>query len=91
MIKNKSGIKRARQAEERRLRNSHVKSTMKTHIKKAAAALADNDKGNLDKTIKDTISYINKAASTGVIHKKNAARKVARLSKKVHAVLQGKA
>lgn len=91
MRKNKSAIKRAGQAEERRLRNSHVKSTMKTHIKKAAAALASKNKETLDGTIKNTISYINRAASKGVIHKNNAARKISRLSKKVHSLLQGKA
>jgi small subunit ribosomal protein S20 len=41
--------------------------------------------------LKKTVSYINKAASKGVIHKNNAARKVSRLSKKVHSSLQGKA
>ena len=34
MKKNKSAIKRARQGEKNRLRNAHVKSTMKTNIKK---------------------------------------------------------
>lgn len=91
MRKNKSAIKRTRQAEGRRLRNSHVKSTMKTYIKRAAAALVSKDKENLEEIIKNTISYINRAASKGVIHKNNAARKVARLSRKVHTVLQGKA
>ena len=45
----------------------------------------------LDAVLKNTVSYINKAASQGVVHKNNAARKVSRLSKKVHSFLHGKA
>jgi len=37
------------------------------------------------------VSYIKKAASKGVIHRNNAARKVSRLTKKVNAVRQPKA
>ena len=91
MRKNKSAIKKARQGEDRRLRNSHVKSTMKTQMKKVVAALENKDKESLPETLKATVSYINKAASKGVIHKNNASRKVSRLSKKVHAFLHGKA
>jgi small subunit ribosomal protein S20 len=73
------------------LRNSHVKSTMKTYIKRVASAMENKDKESLDAVLKKTVSYINRAASKGVIHKNNAARKVSRLSKKVHSSLQGKA
>jgi small subunit ribosomal protein S20 len=88
---NKSAIKKARQSEDRRLRNSHVKSTMKTHIKRVVSALENKEKESLDEVLKKTVSYINGAASKGVIHKNNAARKVSRLSKKVHSFLQEKA
>jgi small subunit ribosomal protein S20 len=64
---------------------------MKTHIKRVVSAMENKDKESLDAVLKKTVSYINKAASKGVIHKNNAARKVSRLSKKVHSSLQGKA
>ncbi len=64
---------------------------MKTHIKRVVSAMENKDKESLDSVLKKTVSYINKAASKGVIHKNNAARKVSRLSKKVHSSLQGKA
>lgn len=91
MRKNKSAIKRARQSEKRRLRNSHVKSTMKTHIKRVISAMENKEKESLDAVLRTTVSYINKAATKGVIHKNTAARKVSRLSRKVHSFLQGKA
>ncbi|MEI6154535.1 MAG: 30S ribosomal protein S20 [Deltaproteobacteria bacterium] len=91
MRKNKSAIKRARQSEERRLRNSHVKSTMKTQIKRVVQAMASKDKEHLDILVKGAVSYINKAASKGVIHPNNASRKVSRLSKKVNIFSSAKA
>ncbi|MBA4416849.1 MAG: 30S ribosomal protein S20 [Syntrophus sp. (in: bacteria)] len=88
MRKNKSAIKRARQADEKRLRNSHVKSTMKTYIKKITAVMENKDAEHVDEAFKKAVSFINRAASKGVIHHNNASRKVARLSKKVHSFSQ---
>ncbi|OPY71666.1 MAG: 30S ribosomal protein S20 [Syntrophorhabdus sp. PtaU1.Bin050] len=90
MRKNKSAIKKARQAGERRLRNSHVKSTMKTQIKKVMAVLGSKDKESLDELFRKTVSYINRAGSKGVIHKNTASRRVSRLSRKVRSILQDK-
>lgn len=87
MRKNKSAIKRALQAEKRRLRNSHVKSTMKTNIKKALSALGEKDKAAVESTAKTAIAYIDKAASKGVIHRNQAARRISRLAKKAHKAL----
>lgn len=90
MRKNKSAIKKARQAGERRLRNSHVKSTMKTQIKKVMVVLGSKDKESLDELFRKTVSYINRAGSKGVIHKNTASRRVSRLSRKVRSILQDK-
>jgi small subunit ribosomal protein S20 len=81
--KNKSAIKKARQGEKNRLRNAHVKSNMKTNIKKVLLAMQGKDKDGLQQTLKEAVTCIDKAASKGVIHKNNAARRVSRLSKKV--------
>ena len=90
MKKNKSAIKKAKQSEGKRVRNAHVKSTMKTQIKKTLTAIEANNKDNTGDLLKSAIASINKAASKNVIHKNNAARKVSRLSKKAHKVLQAK-
>jgi small subunit ribosomal protein S20 len=88
--KNKSAIKKTRQSEERRLRNSHVKSTMKGSVKKAMRIIEGKDAGQLDQAYRNAVSLIDKAASKGVIQKNNAARKVSRLAKKVQASLESK-
>ncbi len=87
MRKNKSAIKRAEQAEKRRLRNSHVKSTMKTNIKKALSALEQKDKAATESATKAAVAYIDRAASKGVIHKNQAARRISRLAKKANKAL----
>ena len=58
-------------------RNKSIKSAVKTSIKKVEAAAA---------ALQNAISTIDKAASKGVYHKNNAARKVSRLSKAVNAL-----
>ncbi len=87
MRKNKGAVKKARQSEARRLRNSHVKSTMKTYMKKIVSVMENKDTEHVDEAFKKAVSFINKAASKGVIHANNASRKVSRLSKKVHGFL----
>jgi small subunit ribosomal protein S20 len=81
--KNKSAIKKARQGEKNRLRNAHVKSTMKTNIKKVLVTLQGKNKDELQQAYKEAVVCIDKAASKGVIHKNNASRRISRLSKKV--------
>ncbi|NLT22989.1 MAG: 30S ribosomal protein S20 [Syntrophorhabdus sp.] len=83
MRKNKSAIKRAVQSEKRRLRNSHFKSTMKSRIKRAIGAI-DRKEGEVETIFRDAVSSIDKAASKGVVHRNNAARKISRLARKLH-------
>ncbi|HBE44799.1 MAG TPA: 30S ribosomal protein S20 [Deltaproteobacteria bacterium] len=84
--KNRSAIKRAGQAEKKRLRNAHIKSTMKTYIKKLTVAMEKKNKEELNDAFKKAVAFISKASSKGVIHKNNAARKISRLSKRVHTL-----
>jgi len=81
--KNKSAIKRAVQSEKRRLRNSHFRSTMKTRIKRAIGAIDKKDE-QVEAVFRDAVSSIDRAASKGVVHRNNAARKISRLSRKLH-------
>lgn len=85
--RNKSAMKRARQAKKREARNKAVKSTIKTLVKKVEAAIAANNKEETAKNLKIAIKYIMKAAAKGVIHKNTASRKISRLTKKANTVL----
>lgn len=66
-------------------RNKSIKSAVKTSIKKVEAAVTAKDKEAAAAALQNAISTIDKAASKGVYHKNNAARKVSRLSKAVNA------
>ncbi len=79
----KSAKKRILVIETKTLRNKVIKTKIKTLTKKLEAAIAAGDKAQAQERLKLTVSEINKAASKGVFHKNNAARKVARLSKAV--------
>ncbi|MCX7794013.1 MAG: 30S ribosomal protein S20 [Thermodesulfovibrionales bacterium] len=85
--RNKSAMKRARQAKKREARNKAVKSTIKTLVKKVEASIAASNKEETAKNLKIAIKYIMKAAAKGVIHKNTAARKISKLTKKANTLL----
>ena len=67
-------------------RNKSIKSGVKTAIKKVEAAIAAKDKEAASAALTAATSTISKAASKGVYHKNNAARKVSRLAKVVNDI-----
>ncbi|MDN7245813.1 30S ribosomal protein S20 [Planococcus shenhongbingii] len=77
----KSAIKRVRTNESKNAQNSHVRSTMRSAVRKADQALLSNEE-NASDTVKAAIKQVEKAASKGLIHKNTAARKKSRLMKK---------
>jgi len=73
--------KRIRQAAERRLRNRHVKSTLKTLFKRLEAQVAEQQREAAVKTATFLQSRIDKAAAKGIIHRNTAARKKGRVAR----------
>jgi small subunit ribosomal protein S20 len=86
MATHKSVLKRNKQSKEKRLRNRNVKSNLKTTMKAVSAAIEEKDPKKAQEVLSQVTPVINKAASKGVIHKKNAARKISRLTRKVNAL-----
>ncbi len=83
----KSAIKRNRQNEKRRLLNRIFRGSARTQVKKAREAIMDGDREKAVAEVKEAICKLDRAASKGVIHKNNAARKKSRLMKQL-AVLE---
>jgi small subunit ribosomal protein S20 len=81
--KNLSALKRARQTVKRNLRNTSVKSTLKTVIKKVETAVSSGNKEDAIKALLEAVRELNTAASKGIIHRNTASRKISRLTKKV--------
>ena len=77
--KSLSELKRKRQSEKRRLRNTSVLSRLKTEEKKLRAAL-DSGTDEVKALYQKFSSALDKAAKQGVIHKNAASRKKGRLN-----------
>jgi small subunit ribosomal protein S20 len=82
----KDALKRARQSNERRLRNRHLRSRMRNQIKALRAAIETGDADKAQAMLPETVSIIQHVAQKGVIHKRNAARRVSRLAAAVNKV-----
>ena len=86
MATHKSALKRSKQSKVKRLRNRTIKSKLKTTMKAVSVALEEKDPKKAQEMLSQVAPVINKAASKGVIHKKNAGRKISRLTRKVNAL-----
>ena len=79
----KSAIKRVKTNEQKRANNIATKSAMRTAVKNAEVAIANNSENAKDALIAASVK-LNKAANKGLIHKNAAARKQSRLMKKAN-------
>jgi small subunit ribosomal protein S20 len=70
----------------RRLINNAVKSRIKTITKKTYATIAAGDATAIAAEVSLTVSAVDKAAKTNIIHKNAAARRKSRLMKRAAAV-----
>ena len=61
-------------------RNKAIKSGVKTAIKKVNTAIETKDVEGAKAALSEAVITIDKAATKGVYHKKNASRKVSRLT-----------
>lgn len=86
MANHKSAEKRNRQAQVRRLRNKMNRTKMKTSIKKVDEAVLAGSTDAAKEALISATSVIAKTAGKGTIHKKNASRKISRLTKRVNAM-----
>lgn len=81
MAHHKSAKKRARQNDKRRLRNRDLRSSLRTAIKGARTAIDGDDAEARQTALRLAESSIRRAATRGVLSKKQASRTVSRLSK----------
>lgn len=82
----KSQIKRNKQNQKRRMRNRVYRGTARTYVRKAEAAIKVGDAQASQEEALKAIKALDKAASKGVIHKNNAARRKSRLVKKLNSM-----
>jgi small subunit ribosomal protein S20 len=79
-------IKRARQAENRRQRNTSQRSSMRTSIKKVIAAINAGDREAASQAYAAAVPVIDSAAGKGLIHANKAARHKSRLNQHIRSL-----
>jgi small subunit ribosomal protein S20 len=84
MPNHKSAIKRMKQSEKRRLFNRNYRNRARTLVKKARTAITKRT-ADVTEAVRAAIKDLDMAASRGVLHKKNAARRKSRLMKQFAA------
>ncbi len=84
MANHKQAQKRHRQSVAAHARNIHYKSMVRTFVKKALAQQETPDTPAATEAFRKAESVVMHAASKGVIPRKRASRKVARLARRLH-------
>ncbi len=83
MASHKSAKKRIRTNARKRTINQMAESRIKTTLKKA---LASKEKEAAEKLYKDAVAILDRSSTKGIIHKNNAARKKAALTKHLNSL-----
>lgn len=86
MANSPQAIKRAKQAEKRRIHNASLRSTMRTTIKKVVYAIEDGDKEKASALYAEMVPVIDSMAGKGLIHSRKAARHKSRLNAKIKSM-----
>ena len=85
MTNHASALKRHRQSEKRRRRNQAIRSRLRHLVRAVREALGARDASTAASRLLDATRALDKAATKGVVHRRNASRRIARLT---HAVGQ---
>lgn len=84
MANHKSAIKRMRQSEKRRIHNRIWRTRARTLVKQAKTSIQQDELAAAVEATRLAVQDLDKAASRGVIHERNAARRKSRLMKQLH-------
>jgi small subunit ribosomal protein S20 len=84
----RSSFKRVRVSAKKAARNRPIRTATRTLVVRAEAAVADQAENSVD-AVQRALSQLDRAASKGVIHPNNAARRKSRLMRKFNASQEG--
>ena len=77
--KSRTVVKRMRSSARKAVYRGEVRTSTRTHLKKAHALVASGQVDAATEAVQQAVSALDKAAEKGVIHKNNAARHKSRL------------
>lgn len=81
MANTPSAIKRNRQAQKRRARNTQVRTSVKNAVKKVREALASGDGAAAKAALPAAEKALATASSKGIFHRNAVSRRISRLAK----------
>lgn len=81
-----SQIKRNRQTETARVRNKARRSELKTFMKRFETVIGEGDKDASTAAFRDASQKLDKAVSSGLIKKNNAANRKSKMAARVNAL-----
>ncbi len=86
MANHKSAWKRIRQNEKRRIHNRNIRNRTRTFLKAARAQMDGDSVEDAREAVRRAVRDLDMAASKGIVHKRNAARRKSRLMKRLAAM-----
>jgi len=81
-----SAKKRARQTIKRTARNRHIRTNVRTCVKRVHAAVQAGDSDAAKKALTQAVSRIDGAVTKGIYHRKTGSRYIARLTHQVNGL-----
>ncbi|MCK4463942.1 MAG: 30S ribosomal protein S20 [Candidatus Omnitrophica bacterium] len=85
----RAAYKQIRADKKKAFKNISAISAIKTMTKKLNDLISSKNKDKLEPALRSFISLLDKAAQKGIIRRRTASRKIARMSKKVSRILKG--
>ncbi|MDR2161568.1 MAG: 30S ribosomal protein S20 [Desulfovibrio sp.] len=85
MANHKSAVKRHKQSRKRAARNRSARTRARNVVKAVRVALLEKNQDRAAEALVTATSILDRTAGKGVIHWKNAARKISRLARAVNA------
>lgn len=82
----KSAMKRAKQADKKRVANQAYKASMRTAMKNVEKAVEDKDLSTAETALVNAEALLDKASSKNLVHKNYAGRNKSRMASLVNSI-----
>ena len=72
--------KRARQTIKRAARNRHIRTTLRTSVKRVRAGIDSANRSEAEEALKDAVKQLDRSVTKGILHRRTASRLISRLT-----------
>jgi small subunit ribosomal protein S20 len=78
--------KRTRQTLKREARNRHIRTTLRTYVKRVRAGVDASDREEAQSALKLAVQQLDKSVTKGILHRRTASRLISRLTTAVKKI-----